>query len=118
MLYLQRQSYEKAIAIYEKAIELNPGLPESYFNLGYIHAAMGDFQSAKNMYAEVVQLSPPYLDEALFNLAMMQEKVGEIEGSIRSLEQALAVNADNTMVKKHLTRLKGKSEVAKDESGG
>jgi Tfp pilus assembly protein PilF len=53
-----------------------------------------------------VKLAPPYLDEALFNLAMVQEKQGKRKQSIDNLERALSVNPNNEMAKKLLDKLK------------
>ncbi len=38
VFYTQNQEYERAVAEFEKAIELNPEDSASYFNLGYIYA--------------------------------------------------------------------------------
>ena len=54
------------------------------------------------MYTRTVALNPVYLDEALFNLALAQNKQGEKEQSIANLKKALSVNPDNQAAKKHL----------------
>jgi tetratricopeptide (TPR) repeat protein len=42
------------------------------------------------------------MDEALFRLAVVQDKRGDIDESIRSLEKALNVNPENKLAKMFL----------------
>ena len=65
------------------------------------------------MYSRVVTLSPTYLDEALFNLAIVQEKQGKKREGMANLEKAVAINPQNTPAKEHLDRLKATSRKTK-----
>jgi len=56
-----------------------------------------------------VKLSPPYLDEALCNLALVQERQGKNKLSMENLEQAVKINPQNEMAQKLLKKLKGVS---------
>jgi serine/threonine protein kinase/Flp pilus assembly protein TadD len=94
-VYLHDNHYPQAIDIYQKVAELEPQLPNAFFNLGYIYAVTENYSRAKEMYALVVQLEPVFLDEALFNLAMVQEQLGERRQCLKSLKQAIEVNPDN-----------------------
>jgi serine/threonine protein kinase len=109
LVYMKLKDYPKAIETYGKAGEMDPKFPDTFFNLGYIYAKKKDYAKAEEMYNRVVQLAPAYLDEALFNLGMVQEKQGKREQSIGNLEQALKVNPNNAVAKKFLAKLKGKS---------
>jgi tetratricopeptide (TPR) repeat protein len=62
------------------------------------------------MFSRVVELQPSYLDEAYFNLAVVQNLQGKNEESIRNLEKALEVNPANKRAKKYLLRIKRTSE--------
>ena len=62
---------------------------------------------AEQMYERVIDLSPPYVDEAHFNLAMIQSKQGRKTQSIANLEKALAMNPKNQVAKSYLNRLRG-----------
>lgn len=95
-LYVQQSDYEQAIASYRRVVEIDPLLPNSYFNLGYIYAISEDYQQAKQMYSRVVNLKPDFLDEALFNLAMVQDQLGERSQCIQNLKQAIKINPANT----------------------
>ncbi len=107
--YTHEKAYQKAIASYENAVNIKPDIPKAYFNLGFIYAAVKDFKKAEQMYQRVVEMSPDFLDEAFFNLAMVQKKLGKTNDSIDNLQQAVAANPDNRSAKKYLERMKKKS---------
>lgn len=109
LLYMRLENYSKAIKAYKKVAKLDPRFPETFFNLAYIYAVKKDYAKAEKMYGRVVDLAPPYLDEALFNLAMVLERQGKRAESIENLERALKVNPNNKMAKKFLLKLKGDS---------
>ena len=108
-LYMGRKNYPKAIEIYLKVADLAPRLPDTFFNLGYVYAITDNYQQAKLMYRRVVELAPAFTDEALFNLAVIHEKLGEHNQCIKNLEQAVALNPGNETAKKYLNQLKKKS---------
>jgi tetratricopeptide (TPR) repeat protein len=108
LLYVGQENYNQAIIQYNKAAELNPRYPNTYYNLGYIYAKTKNYSKAEEMFERTVALAPPFIDEALFNLAVVQEKIGKLDKGITSLEQALEANPDNPLAKKYLERLKKK----------
>jgi tetratricopeptide (TPR) repeat protein len=107
-LYTKLKEYPKAIDAYAKAADLDPKLPETFFNIGYVYAQTKDYAKAEEMYARVVKLAPPFLDEALYNLAIVQEKQGKKQEAIESLERVLRINPNNNPAEKFLRSLKGK----------
>jgi serine/threonine protein kinase/cytochrome c-type biogenesis protein CcmH/NrfG len=108
-LYMNQKEYTKAIGVYQSLAKLDPSFPETFWNLAFIYAQTKDYLKAEEMYGRVVDLAPTYLDEALYNLAIVQEKQGKRAESIKNLEKALQVNPNNQMAKKYLHRLKGDS---------
>ena len=46
--------------------------------------------------AVMVKLEPDFLDEALTNLALVQDELGERSQSIKNLRRALDINPANT----------------------
>lgn len=108
-LYMVRKNYPKAIEAYLKVADLAPHLPDTFFNLGYVYALSKNYQQAKIMYGRVVELSPAFTDEALFNLAVINEKLGEHQQCIKNLERAVALNPGNKSAKKYLRQLKKKT---------
>jgi tetratricopeptide (TPR) repeat protein/tRNA A-37 threonylcarbamoyl transferase component Bud32 len=109
-LYTSAKDYPKAIRAYDKAIGLDPYLTDGFFNLGFLYYANKAFARAEQMFTRVVELKPSYLDEAYFNLAVVQNLQGKNEDSIRNLEKALEVNPANKRAKKYLLRIKRTSE--------
>ena len=110
MAYMMQKNYAAAIESYENVIELNPEFPDTFFNLGFISAVSKDYTRAEEMYARVVELEPDYLDEALFNLALVQRKLDKNDESLSNLERAVQVNPKNELAQKYLKKLKGVSE--------
>ena len=104
-----RKNYPKAIETYLKVADLAPHLPDTFFNLGYVYAVSKNYRQAKKMYRRVVELNPEFTDEALFNLAVVHEKLGEHQQCIKNLEQAVACNPSNESAKKYLRKLKKKT---------
>ncbi|MBW2319923.1 MAG: tetratricopeptide repeat protein [Deltaproteobacteria bacterium] len=65
--------------------------------------------NAEKMFLLVAESRPNYLDKALFNLAVVQQKQGKRNQCIDNLEKALIVNPGNQRVRKYLNRLKNNS---------
>lgn len=109
-IYVHHNDYPHAIEMYQKVAELDPKRADPFFNLGYVYAVTENYLKAKEMYSRVVALSPEYLDEALFNLAMVQAQLGERENGIKSLKQALEINPANETALAYLKQLKQEKE--------
>jgi Tfp pilus assembly protein PilF len=109
MVYMKLKDYPRAIEAYEKAAELDPKSPDTFFNLGYLYAIKKEYSKSEEMYGRVIKLAPAYVDEAFFNLGMVQEKQGKRKESIENLEKALSVNPNNETARKLLDKLKQKS---------
>ena len=110
LLLTGQKDYASAIESYQKAITLNPQFPDTFFNLGFIYAVSKDFARAEEMYTKTVALNPDYLDEALFNLALVQSKQNKKEQSLANLNKALVVNPKNKAAQNYLKQLQGASE--------
>jgi type II secretory pathway predicted ATPase ExeA/Tfp pilus assembly protein PilF len=105
-LYTRSNDLPQAIDIYRKAIQLDPRQSDALFNLGFILASTGMYHSAEKMLMRVVQLRPDYLDKALFNLAVVQQKIGKRQASLASLEAAVAIQPGNKRARAYLEELK------------
>lgn len=106
LTYMSLKNSPKAMEAYQKSIQLDPNFPGAYFNLGYLYGMEKNYPKAEENYSQVVKMAPSYLDEALFNLALVQEKQGKRKKSIENLERALQVNPKNEMAQKFLNKLK------------
>ena len=109
-IYLRDNDYQLAIDTYQKVAELEPRMPNAFFNLGYIYAVTEDYPRAKEMYVRVVQMEPAFMDEALFNLAMVQEQLGERRQCLKSLKQAIEINPDNAQAVAYLDQINVQKE--------
>ena len=105
-LCLREKDYPKAIETYEEVAKIDAKRADALFNLGYAYAVTKDYSKAEQAYSKVVELAPPYQDEALFNLAMVQGKLGKRDQSIKNLERAIQVNPKNEGAKQYLETLK------------
>ncbi len=105
-IYMNRKDYPRAIETYLEVTELAPRQPDAFFNLGYMYTITKKYQEAKIMYSRVVELSPAFTDEALFNLAVIHQRLGEQDRCIKKLEQAVAFNPGNKSAQKYLLQLK------------
>jgi len=107
-VYVKLKEYPEALKAYTKASEIDPNFADAFFNMGYVYAVRKEYANAEKMYAKVVSLAPMYVDEALFNLGMVQEKQGKRKESLRNIEKALLINPGNEPARKALARMKGK----------
>jgi serine/threonine protein kinase/Tfp pilus assembly protein PilF len=105
-IYMNRKDYPRAIETYLEVTELAPRQPDAFFNLGYMYTITKKYQEAKVMYSRVVELGPAFTDEALFNLAVIHQRLGEQDRCIKKLEQAVAFNPGNKSAQKYLLQLK------------
>lgn len=104
--HTRTKEYEQAIAAYQNAIRLDPTLSDALFNLGFIYASTGRLEDAETAFSGAVQLNPSYLGKSLFNLAVVQEKLGKKEQCLANLEKAVAVMPQNERASNYLNRLK------------
>ena len=105
-LYRRNSDYPRAIDAYNRVIQLTPDFTDAVFNLGFVYAATGKYVKAEAAFARTVQLEPAYQDKALFNLAVMQHRLGKKQESLKHLEQAVAINPNSPKVRDFLDRLK------------
>ncbi len=105
-LQMASQDFEKAIKSYQIAAGLRPDDPKPFFNIGYLYVRKKDYENAEDMYRRVVELKPDYLDEALFNLGVVQDMLGKKGPAKESLERALEINPDNESAKQFIEKLK------------
>ncbi len=104
--YTHRQEYPKAIDAYQKAVGLDPAASDAFFNLGFIYAATGKFEDAEKAFQQVVSLKPAYVDKSLFNLAVVQQKLGKKAQSIANLEEVVAMKPENKRALAYLNQLR------------
>jgi serine/threonine protein kinase/TolA-binding protein len=101
-LYLKNNELTNAMNSFAKVNEEAPEFPDAQFQIGNIYEKNNNFAEAEKIYNQVIEMAPPFLDEALFRLAVVQDKRGDLDESIRSLEKALMYNPENQLAKMFL----------------
>lgn len=89
--YFGQQNYPKAIAEYQKSVELAPDYAPAYNLLGYAHRQAGQFDEAEQAFKKYIELIPndpnPY--DSYAELLM---KLGRFDESIAMYRKALATD--------------------------
>ncbi len=104
-LFTKMKKNRKAIKYYTIASGFDKENPDIYFNLGYNYAIVNDYGKAREMYMSVVRLAPAFVDEAYFNIALIDDKIGRRKDAVLNLKAALKANPANKNAKKYLKRL-------------
>ena len=60
--YMQAGEYDKAAGRLEAIIELNPDMPETYYNLGVAYYNMEEFDKAVHAFSEAIMRNPELAD--------------------------------------------------------
>ena len=89
--YFGQQEYEKAIAEYRRATEINPDFSPTYNSLGYAYRQVEKFDDAETAFKKYIELIPgdpnPY--DSYAELLM---KTGRFDESIAQYRKALSVD--------------------------
>lgn len=56
---MSKGEYEKAEALLEVALSINPENPYALLNLGVVYQQTGRIEQARDMYVKIVLLNPP-----------------------------------------------------------
>ncbi len=105
LLHLGQEDYPAAIAAFERVLELAPEMVDAHFNLGFAYAKINQYGEATRHYEKVAAEAPPYQDEVLFNLAIVQDIQGDRQAAVRSLKGALRYNPHNVRAISYLARM-------------
>lgn len=57
-----RDEYEKALKDFQRAVELDPKLPQAYNGIGFAYRKLGDYSKALDNYDRALALDPGFLD--------------------------------------------------------
>jgi tetratricopeptide (TPR) repeat protein len=108
LLHLDLEEYPEAIAAFERVLALAPEMVDARFNLGFAYAKIHRYEDAIRQYASVIEMAPAYLDEVLFNLAIVQDFQGDRQAAARSLQDAIRYNPHNVRAISYLARMEGR----------
>ncbi len=83
--------YQKAIADYDMAIQIDPQLSEAYNNRGNTYSDLGEYQKAIADYDMAIQLNPQ-LGEAYYNRGNTYYALGEYQKAIADYDMAIQID--------------------------
>ncbi len=87
-IYLQRQSWDRALDAYSKAARLDPSLAAAHYNVGFILYHLGRNPEAYQAYERAVKLDPS-LPLSYLHLGLIDFGAGRMENAARWLEAGL-----------------------------
>ena len=82
-----------ALPLFERAIPINPAVPEYHANYGNALTLAGRIDDAEAAFATALSLRPDF-PEALMNLATVRRNRGDLDEAERLLHRALALRPD------------------------
>ena len=93
LVALQGADYGKAIALYDKAITLNPNSAAAYFNRGHALQVLNQHESAVASYQQAIKLQPDY-PEAYAQCGAIYRSCGDNQTAITYFDKAIACKPD------------------------
>ncbi len=83
----------KALETYHTVVNMQPDLPEAYFNIALIYFVQKDWHTAISSYQKALHIKP-FWPEAWYNLAQAHEAASDPQNAIAAYQQALKFNPD------------------------
>ena len=115
VLAQERGESDRAVALIERSLELNPSQADCYSNLGIIFQARG--QLAEAAYQRAIALKPSHAN-AYSNLGVLFKAQGKLDDAVSAYRQAIAIKPEHASVHSNLGALltaQGKTEEAEAE---
>jgi tetratricopeptide (TPR) repeat protein len=90
--YARKGDYDRAIADYDRALQLNPSLANAYYSLGVAYEHKGDFDRAIGDFDQALRLTPNDAD-AFYGRGLAYARRGYYDSAIQDYDQALRINS-------------------------
>lgn len=95
--YANKRMYDKAIAEYDKALQINPGYALAYYNRANAYARSMQFDKAILDYTKTIEIMKKnrtrlYLDDVYYNRACVYKAKGELDEAINDYTTAITLN--------------------------
>ena len=103
----RRGDVEAAAALYKRATQATPPLPQAHKNLGDQAYAHGDHDGARAQYEKAVKLAPRLGDDVYLRLGTMAFKSNDGDVALLLWRRALDLNPNNEAVQANLEMLAG-----------
>ncbi len=89
--FQQSGDFERAIAMYENTLEIDPQYAQAHVNLVSIYGQLGDHDRAARHYELSIELNPS-VSEAHYNYGVSRHFAGDFRSAAEAFEKALAIN--------------------------
>lgn len=103
----RRGEVEAAAALYKRATQTAPPLPQAHKNLGDQAYAHGDHEGARAQYEKAVKLAPRLGDDVYLRLGTMAYRSNDRDVALLLWRRALDLNPSNEAVQANLEMLAG-----------
>lgn len=104
VLLMRRGDFEAAIPDFERALKLRPDLPEAHINYGAVLYYEGEDGRALDAYNTAITLETEKMPEALFNRALVYERMDRPRDAYYDLKAALELRPDWEQARTSLER--------------
>jgi tetratricopeptide (TPR) repeat protein len=81
---------QRAIALYEEILAIDPAYPPAFINLGTVHFHLRQFARAEEYYRRATEVDPAYV-LAFFDLGNVLDELNRLEESIAAYRHAVAL---------------------------
>ncbi|MBI4949811.1 MAG: tetratricopeptide repeat protein [Deltaproteobacteria bacterium] len=92
LAYKDRGELDRAVANYERAIEIDPGYAEAYGNRGATYLRMGRMDEALDDLSTAIRLNPR-VPELYGNRGVVFINIGEYEKAVKDLTESISLDA-------------------------
>ncbi|MEL7033915.1 MAG: tetratricopeptide repeat protein [Pseudomonadota bacterium] len=104
VLRMREGQYEKALADYAEAVNLQPELGAAYLNEGAAHIYRRDFAAALAPLDRAIELESHDLFAAYYNRAIARENTGDVAGAYNDFQKSLELKPGWDLAERQLTR--------------
>jgi tetratricopeptide (TPR) repeat protein len=97
-LLLDKGDVNRALQELQGVVTRAPENPVARYNLGRAHAALGQFEQARQMFQKAIELRPDYV-MARLALAQLEVTRGEYDAALKAAQAVLAIDRGNVNAK-------------------
>jgi tetratricopeptide (TPR) repeat protein len=92
--FFKEKKYKESALEFEKALQINPGLAEAYYGLGYVYSSTKNYPEAAAYFDKALEASPNYV-EAYIGLAYVASILGNYEQAIEYYQKVIKMKKDH-----------------------